>query len=336
MSQDSLAQLDEGQSDLTADLFPELPGAVIEADATVTEDADSPGWYVIAWATNATGRRRLNIKDAAGNLVANFSVVLAGAGSTSVCFDPQPPYDTGVIMPAQIRSVRPGTANVSIVVTAVDDNGDPVTLTEASAGLTMSYVVVTNGIAGAPVPMTPVARSATRVHTDGAISHIGEGRHEIDVPDLAFVTDDTQVYVVLEADGVDAAVSERVHVSSGLNTPAQPYSSHAPQRVDGTKLTAFVDEDGVTSDVSVYDADDDPLDLTGLDLEYVVSEADETIIGSAVPFTGAGTSFTLTVTAAMTADEKIDGNALKWSMRRVSTKEVLAHGRLEIKSTARP
>lgn len=125
--------------------------------------------------------------------------------------------------------------------------------------------------------------------------------------------------------------------AKATRTAVEPYSSHSPQRVSGTKLTAFL---GESSDVSLtvecYDADGDPLSLTGLTLKYHVAPHDDpdAPIYSSDSFTGSGTSFTLALNSLATAAEAIAGQAHHWSLRQGT--KVLQRGRLEVVKTAAP
>lgn len=135
---------------------------------------------------------------------------------------------------------------------------------------------------------------------------------------------------------IDAAISTRA-TAADLDVTVEPYSAHAPQRVSGTKLTAFLKEStDVSLTVNCYDADGDPLSLTGLTLKYHVAPYDDpdAPIYSSDSFTGSGTSFTLALNALATAAEAIAGQAHHWSLRQGT--KVLQRGRLEVVKTAAP
>ena len=115
----------------------------------------------------------------------------------------------------------------------------------------------------------------------------------------------------------------------------QPYSTHAPQRVKGTSVTAFL---GEGSDVSItltaYDADGEPLPLTGLSLSLIIAAYDDPDTPLIAPqtFTGSGSTFSITLDAIVTAAEVLAGKAHHWSLRDGT--KVIQRGRLEVVATA--
>lgn len=84
-----------------------------------------------------------------------------------------------------MRSVALSAVNQSIVFYAFDADEAAVTLAFNSPGLSLSYAVDVDGREGAPVALTPIARSVAGVHEDGAITSKGNGKHEVDLPDAA-------------------------------------------------------------------------------------------------------------------------------------------------------
>lgn len=115
----------------------------------------------------------------------------------------------------------------------------------------------------------------------------------------------------------------------------QPYSAHAPQRVNGTKLTAFLGEgDDVSITVTCYDASKALLPLTGRTLRYSVAPHDDpkNPFYTSDPFTGSGSTFALVLNALATAEVAIDGEAHEWSLREGT--EVIQYGRIEVKETS--
>jgi len=124
-------------------------------------------------------------------------------------------------------------------------------------------------------------------------------------------------------------------IKRGVNRPTQPYSSHAPQRVVGTKLTAFLNEhDDVSLTVTCYDADGDLLPLDGLSLVAIVASADdpETPLFTPQSFTGSGSTFSLVLNTAATSAVALAGQAHHWSLREGT--KVIQRGRLEVVATA--
>lgn len=86
-----------------------------------------------------------------------------------------------------MRNVNIRSVNQSIVFHAFDADGAAVVLNNTAPGLSISYVIDVDGREGVPVAMTPIARSVTGVHEDGAITSKGGGKHEVDLPDAAII-----------------------------------------------------------------------------------------------------------------------------------------------------
>jgi hypothetical protein len=152
------------------------------------------------------------------------------------------------------------------------------------------------------------------------------GSWYVDLDEAAPVAN--EAIVDIDVDAIVAAIPAAV---------SQPYSSHAPQRVNGTKLTAFLGEgdDVSIEDITAYDANRTLLPLDGLELSLIVAAYDdpETPLAPPQQFTGSGSTFDLVLNEAFTSAEAIDGQAHYWSLRDGT--EVIQHGRLEVKKTAR-
>lgn len=128
---------------------------------------------------------------------------------------------------------------------------------------------------------------------------------------------------------------EQINGVSGGNTTVQPYSTHAPQRVKGTSVTAFLGEGSdVSITLSAYDADGEPLTLTGLSLSLIIAAYDDPDTPLIAPqdFTGSGSTFSLTLDTVVTATEVLAGKAHHWSLRDGT--KVIQRGRLEVVTTA--
>lgn len=253
-----------------------------------------------------------------------------------------------------MKTIAPGATDQTLTVWCYDEDGEPVALTHASAGLTLHYQRDSSGRGATPVSMTPVARSGPGVHTDGAITHIGDGEHAIDLPDEACESGAEGVSVVLVADGVTDAIAERAALqltpaaaltaydaATGADVTTAvsgiaigPYSSHAPQRVVGTTVTGFLGEDGVDLSITCYDAAKALLTITGKTLKYAIAlySAPKTPIFVSDEFTGSGTAFDLTLDSEFTDNLQLDGEALLWTLWEGT--EVIQWGRLVIKPAA--
>lgn len=132
---------------------------------------------------------------------------------------------------------------------------------------------------------------------------------------------------------IDAAVSTRA-VAADLAVTVQPYSSHAPQRANGSTVTGFLGEDGVDITITCYDAAKELLDLTGKTLRYAIAlySAPKTPIFVSDAFTGSGSTFDLTLDSEFTDNVQVDGEALLMTLWEGT--EVIQWGRLAIKPAA--
>lgn len=117
-----------------------------------------------------------------------------------------------------MRQVTTSSTDQTIVFYAYDSDGVAVDLDSGSAGLTLAYRIDQNGREGTPVSMTPVARLTANVHRDGAITGRGNGKHEVDLPDTAFATNDSMVTLEVNTTDADTFFAERLIVSRKLAT----------------------------------------------------------------------------------------------------------------------
>lgn len=113
-----------------------------------------------------------------------------------------------------------------------------------------------------------------------------------------------------------------------------PTSSTQLSRVEGTEITAFINENLVISQ-SVYDSSLDPVDLSAYTLKFVISTRNEshvlTIIDSAINVSGADNNiYSLTIPDTLTGT--IGG--YQYSLRDASSDVVLAHGPLLVRYAA--
>ena len=123
-----------------------------------------------------------------------------------------------------MRNVATDATNQSLVFYAYDADGDPVSITHASDGISAGYRIDADGREGTLVELTPVARLATGVHTDGAITALGGGKHELDLPDAAQATQYSTVTAEVSATATDLVIVEKVAIgnvpSAGENADA--------------------------------------------------------------------------------------------------------------------
>lgn len=103
--------------------------------------------------------------------------------------------------------------------------------------------------------------------------------------DSATPGDASNVTESLEAvrDRGDAAWTTGVGGGGGDEFPIQPYSSSAPQRVIGTRITLFEDEFGMWVTMTSYSAHPNgrtPLDLTGKTLRFIVESNAGTVLAT--------------------------------------------------------
>jgi len=235
-------------------------------------------------------------------------------------------------------SLAIGVSNPQVIGSLIDDEGLAVTGVLASAMPTLSWAK-----AGGVVSIISLSDlvAADSAWTPGGVIHLGGGRYRLNLPVELVAAEG--IYEVWGEEAGKHFICPPIQVglqdaitTALVGAATQPYSSHAPQRVVGTKLTAFLGEDSdVSITVTCYDADKNLLDLTGRSLALYVAAASDPDTPLAPPqeFTGSGSTFDLTLNLAFTAAEAIDGQAHFWSLRDGT--EVVQHGRLEVKKTAR-
>lgn len=94
--------------------------------------------------------------------------------------------------------IAPDSLDVSVYFRAAEAStgtnpGDPVTVTSATAGLTLSYR--RRGAAAVSITLSDLT-ALTDAHTDGGLLVVGAGIHRLDVPDAAFAdgSDDVLIF----------------------------------------------------------------------------------------------------------------------------------------------
>ncbi len=113
-----------------------------------------------------------------------------------------------------------------------------------------------------------------------------------------------------------------------------PTSSTQLSRVEGTEITAFINENLVISQ-AVYDSSSDPVDLSVYTLKFVIATKNEghvlTIIDSAINVSGANSNI-----YSRTIPDTLTGTlgGYQYSLRDASTDVVLAHGPLLVRYAA--
>lgn len=112
-----------------------------------------------------------------------------------------------------------------------------------------------------------------------------------------------------------------------------PSSVNQLSRVEGTEITAFVNENLVISQ-SVYDASSDPVNLSAYTLKFVIATKNEThvlTITSGINVTGADSN-TYSLTLPDTFTDTL--GSYQYSLRDASSDIVLAHGPLLVRYAA--
>ena len=105
------------------------------------------------------------------------------------------------------RQVKTAETDWSIRFWAYDSDGAAVT-GEAynSAGMTASVVVRAKGRIVSTTALTLVARSVVGVHTDSALTEVGNGEYLIDLPDNYLATADRVVSLSVASDAITGTV----------------------------------------------------------------------------------------------------------------------------------
>jgi hypothetical protein len=156
----------------------------------------------------------------------------------------------------------------------------------------------------------------------------------------------------LEADGPVYRFTENMleqapaggGVGGGDTYAIQPYSSSAPQRSAGTRLTLFEDEFGFWVAVTSYNADRTPLDLTGKTLRLIIEDHAGTVLATLNEASGvlekisaADGTWRFKATADMCAAVAEHAEAHWWDLSDVTggaIDETLAWGRLWVQRRA--
>lgn len=136
--------------------------------------------------------------------------------------------------------------------------------------------------------------------------------------------------------GVQVIVVEhdRYLTASTSGIAVLPASMSQPKRIDGTEIVAFINENLQISP-SVYDIENDPVDLSAITLKFVISTKNEvhvlTIPDADITVSGADNNvFTLTLPDTFTDTL----GAYRYSLRNSSTDVVLAQGDLLVRYAA--
>lgn len=140
-----------------------------------------------------------------------------------------------------MKTIAPGSTDQTISVWCYDADGEPVALTSASAGLTLHYRRDSSGREGTPVAMTPITRAVAGTHEDGAITHKGGGKHEIDMPDLACIAGVESVTVVLTATGVTDVIAEKALLQLTPAAALTAYDAATGADVSGAAAPSVAD-----------------------------------------------------------------------------------------------
>lgn len=172
-----------------------------------------PSKHTATFATDAIGEHECEVVDGDDLTIWSGYIVIPSAGGEATVSSQKTP-DTGLLLTSFLRKAVPGATNQYLVVRFVDTNGEDVAVDHTTPGLAIAWRADADGRQGTPVAMTPVARSSSGVHTDGAVTPVGDGYSEIDLPDAAFHSANTgkTITVIATATGVYKAFSERVQI----------------------------------------------------------------------------------------------------------------------------
>lgn len=160
------------------------------------------------------------------------------------------------------RQITPGSVDQSLVFWAYDTDGDGVALTPASDGIAVSVRVDADGREGTPVALTLTTRDVVGTHKDSAITHVGGGKHEVDLADSYFAAANTGKMVTLELAADDAAslTAEKVTL---LNVPT---ATQIREEMDNNSTQLAVAAAGAVGSVEIEeDGDDLTLSFKGAD-----------------------------------------------------------------------
>lgn len=240
---------------------------------------------------------------------------------------------------------------------AVRDRGDSSWITgSGSGGSSQAVIGSTNAITrnineSLPIQFTWNSASATITGTvelgvasavacQGAVSFVrtdAAGKHWYQ---LAYDADDRPTVAGLAryvfTDGTDylTVPVQFTEVAGGTGGgTVLPTSATQLSRVEGTEITAFVNENLVISQ-SVYDASSDPVNLSAYTLKFVIATKNEThvlTITSGINVTGADSN-TYSLTLPDTFTDTL--GSYQYSLRDASSDIVLAHGPLLVRYAA--
>jgi hypothetical protein len=122
------------------------------------------------------------------------------------------------------RSVTPDSVNQTIVFWARDANYDPLILGPGSDGIGVSARVDSDGREGTETALTLTTRDVAGTHKDSAITHVGDGKHEVDLADSFFAAanEGGEVTLSVEADDLVYLIVEKVALANVPNTISGP------------------------------------------------------------------------------------------------------------------
>jgi hypothetical protein len=117
------------------------------------------------------------------------------------------------------RSVAPGSTDQTIVFWARDASYEPLVLGPSSDGIAISARVDSDGREGTETALTLTTRDVAGTHKDSAITHVGDGKHEVDIADSFFAAanEGGEVTLSVEADDLVYLIVEKVAL---LNVPS--------------------------------------------------------------------------------------------------------------------
>lgn len=278
----------------------------------------------------------------------------------SECTDALNAYDppTNTEMFAAFTEIKGATWSSSTdTLEAIRDRGDAAWVTGSGGG--SSQVVVgstktitrninetipvqfTWGSASATITGTVELGTASAVACQGAVSFISTDAAGLHWYQLAYDADDRPTvaglarYVFTDGTSYLTVPVQFTEVAAdGGATVTLPSSSTQQSRVEGTQITAFINENLYISQ-SVYDSNLDPVDLSVYTLKFVIATKNEThvmtIIDSSINVTGADNN-TYSLTLPDTFTDTL--GSYQYSLRDASSDVVLAHGPLLVRYAA--
>lgn len=210
---------------------------------------------------------------------------------------------------------------------------------ENGAGDALTESGTTPGLYTATVTEALIGIHAARVYSGSDLI----GSYLIDLLDDTAAYDLADPAIAVGANSLAAAeIGAGIDVGD-ISLTVQPYSTTAPQRVIGTRITLFEDEVGFWVSMTAYNADRTALNLTGKQLQLIVEDNEATVLATLEEaadvlekVSAAAGTWRFKVTAAMCPAIAENSDAHWWTLSDVTSgvSEVLAWGRLWVQRRA--